>query len=151
MRRASNVVTVTLSTGVAQVCKGTAEALKMFEEVLHTEHTTAETVMSIGDEEYLTSDKGPWPNHQLRISASPSAGCAAINYMDHDDPQMTIANSFNPSSDFSGVHLVFNGRVGSMFPQDAAIPISLARDALHEWLDTHKRPTCIEWRPYDHY
>jgi hypothetical protein len=33
-----------------------------------------------------------------RISVRPSAGVAALNYIDHDDQQMSIANSYNPSA-----------------------------------------------------
>lgn len=120
----------------------------MFETVLRTEHTALETVMSIGDVEYLTSAKGPLPNHQLRISVSPSAGCAAISYTDHNDSQMTIADSFNPNLTYPEVRLIFNGRTGSVFPHYAAIPITDARTALYEWFETWERPTCIRWRPH---
>jgi hypothetical protein len=71
--------------------------------------------------------------------------------MDHDDPEMPIANSFNPKRPLADVNLVFNGSTGSVFPRTAAIPVGDARRALIEWLETWKRPKCIEWRPYDAY
>jgi hypothetical protein len=71
--------------------------------------------------------------------------------MDNDDPQMSIANSYNPKRPLPEVDLIFNGETGTVFPRTAAIPIAKARDTLIEWLITHKRPTCIEWRPYDEY
>ena len=71
--------------------------------------------------------------------------------MDHDDPQMAIANSYNPKRPLPDVALVFNGATGALFPRSAAIPIAAAGRALVEWLTTRKRPTCIAWRPYDAY
>ena len=81
----------------------------------------------------------------------PSAGFAALNYIDHDDPLLAIANSFNPKRPLPEVKLIFSGSIGSVFPRSAAIPVADARKALLEWLHTWKRPTCIEWRPYDAY
>lgn len=73
-------------------------------------------------------------------------------YLDHDDPLMPIANSFNPKRPLPEVDLIFNGTTGAVFPRAAAIPISAARAALIEWLETRKRPTAsIHWRPYDSY
>jgi Immunity protein Imm1 len=71
--------------------------------------------------------------------------------MDHDDPLMPIANSFNPKRPLPDVDLIFNGTTGSVFPRTAAIPVAAARKALIEWLETGKRPTSIQWRPYDSY
>lgn len=71
--------------------------------------------------------------------------------MDHDDPQISIANSFNPKHPLPGVDLIFNGTAGAVFPRTAMISITDARNALIEWLETRKRPPCIEWRPYDSY
>jgi Immunity protein Imm1 len=110
-----------------------------------------ETTLSIGDIEFRSTKDGPFPNHQLRISVRPSAGLASINYMDHDDSVMPIANSFNPKRPLPDVDLIFNGSTGAIFPRTAAISISSARDALMEWLETRKRPTNIQWRPYDSY
>jgi hypothetical protein len=109
------------------------------------------TSLSVGDVEFHSTKQGPYPNHQLRISVRPSAGVAALNYTDHDDPQMSIANSYNPKRPLPDVDLIFSGATGSVFPRTAVIPIADARNALTEWLETRKRPTCIEWHPYDEY
>ena len=145
------IVTASLTTGVARVTHGMAEAVRLVDEILKTDHVEWETTLSVGDVEFHRTKDGPFPNHQLRISVRPSVGVAALNYMDHDDPQMPIANSFNPKRPLPEVDLVFNGTTGSVFPRTAVIPISDARQALLEWLQTRKRPTCIEWRPYDSY
>ncbi|MEV6606511.1 Imm1 family immunity protein [Kutzneria sp. NPDC051319] len=121
------------------------------DEILSIEHSDWESVLSVGDIEFRTSRDGPFPNHQMRVSASPSAGYAALNYMDHDDPEHPVVNSFNPRRPLPDVFLIFNGAIGSIFPRTAAVPIADARRALAEWLKTRTRPTCIEWRPYDIY
>jgi hypothetical protein len=145
------IVTACLTTGIARVAKGLPESERLIDDVLRADHTEWETTMSIGEVEFHRTKDGPFPNHQLRISVSPSAGFAAINYMDHDDPQMPIANSYNPKRPLPDVDLIFNGTTAAVFPRTAAIPVADARRALMEWLETRRRPTCIEWRPYDSY
>jgi hypothetical protein len=147
----SMIVTASLTTAVARVTHGIPESLRLVDEILKMDHVKWETTLSVGDAEFHRTKDGPFPNHQLRISVRPSAGLAALNYMDHDDPLMPIANSFNPKHPLSDVDLIFNGTTGSVFPRTAVIPVADARNALNEWLETRKRPTCIEWRPYDSY
>jgi hypothetical protein len=143
-------VTASLTTGVGRVTHGMAESVSLIEEILTTDHIDWETTLSVGDVEFHSTKKeGPYPNHQLRISVRPSAGVAALNYIDHDDPQMSIANSYNPKRPLPAVDLIFSGTTASVFPRTAVIPIADARQALTEWLETRKRPTCIEWHPYD--
>lgn len=145
------ILTATLTTQVGRVACGIIECRQLIDEILHTEHTDWETLLAIGDMQYYSDPKGPYPNHQLRISASPARGVAALSYTDHDDPTMTIANSFNAGELPFAVDLIFNGDTGAVFPQSAAIPIEDAHAALTEWLTTRKRPTCIKWVPYDEY
>lgn len=127
------------------------ESILLVDEILRTDHVDWETTLIVGDVEFHKSKEGPFPDHQLRVSVRPSVGLAALNYLDNDDPDMPIANSFNPKRPLPEVNLIFNGTTGAVFPRTAAIPVSDARDALVEWLRTRKRPTCIEWRPYDSY
>jgi hypothetical protein len=145
------ILTASLTTGIACISLAMRESLKLVDQILTTDHVEWETTLSVGDIEFRDTKDGPFPNHQLRISVRPSAGFAALNYMDHDDPHMPIANSYNPNRPLPDVGFIFNGTTGSVFPRTAAIPITDARKALTEWLDTWKRPTCIEWRPYDEY
>jgi len=145
------LLTASLTTGVARVTRGLPASTRLIDEILTLDHVDWETTLAVGDVEFRRSKDGPFPNHQLRISVRPSTGFAALNYMDHDDPKMPIANSFNPRRPLSEVDLIFNGTTGAVFPRSAAIPILDARRALVEWLETWKRPTCIEWRPYDSY
>src|SRR3954447_3661739 len=145
------IVTASLTTGVARVAHGMAAALLLVDYVFQTEHSEWETTMYIGDAEFHRTSDGPFPSHQLRITARPSTGFAALNYIDHDDPHMTIANSFNPQQPPPDVRLIFNGTTGSVFPRSAAIPIAHARAAVAEWLRTRKRPTCIAWQSFDNY
>ena len=145
------LLTASLTTGVARVTRGMLESTRLVDEILKTDHVDWETTLMVGDVEFHRTTAGPFPNHQLRISVRPSAGFAALNYMDHDDERMPIANSFNPKRPLPEVDLIFNGTMGSVFPRSAVISVTDARDALIEWLATRKRPTCIEWRPYDSY
>jgi hypothetical protein len=146
------IVTALLTTQIVRVTHGIHEATAMIDEILSTDHRESETTLNVGDEAFYQSKKdGPFPNHQFRVSVRPSTGFAACNYMDHDDRRMPIANSWNPRQPPPDVALIFNGAMGSVFPRSAAIPIPDVRRALLEWLDTRRRPTCIEWRPYDQY
>jgi hypothetical protein len=143
------ILTASLTTGVARVAHGMHEAAILVDQVLKLNHKDWETILLVGDVEFHQSPDGPYPNHQMRVSVQPSTGYAALNYTDNDDPDMAIANSYNPSRPLPHIDLIFNGSTASVFPRTAAIPIPDARKALHEWLRTRERPTCIEWRPYD--
>jgi len=143
------ILTASLTTGVARVAHGMSASVRLIDEVLELDHVAWETTLFVGDTEFFRTKEGPFPNHQLRLSVRPTTGLAALNYMDHDDPQMPIANSYNPNRPLPDVDLIFNGAMGAVFPRAAAIPISNARSALNQWLETRKRPTCIEWHPYD--
>lgn len=145
------VLTASLATGIARVAHGMREAAVLIEEILTLDHTDWETTLMVGDVEFRQTTDGPYPNHQMRVSVRPSAGYAALNYADNDDPTMSIANSYNARRPLAGIYLIFNGDTGAVFPPAAVIPIADARDALNEWLRTRQRPTCIEWRPYDTY
>ncbi|MDX8052011.1 Imm1 family immunity protein [Lentzea sp. BCCO 10_0798] len=145
------IVTAVLTTGIVRVASGLEQSQQLIDEVLRTNHAKWETTMFVGDAEFRSTKEGPQPDHQLRISVIPSAGLAALNYMDHDDPEMVIANSYNPARPLPEVSLLFNGETGAVFPRTASIPIADARTAMIEWIQTRKRPKCIQWRPYDNY
>ncbi len=145
------IVTAVLTTGVVIVADGLEQSEQLIDEVLRTNHAKWETTMFVGDSEVRSTKDGPYPNHQLRVSVRPSSGLAALNYMDHDDPDLAIANSYNPARPLPEVDLLFNGETGAVFPRTAAIPIADARAAMLEWVQTRKRPNCIRWRPYDNY
>ena len=143
------IMTASLTTGVARVANGMSESVRLVDEILHLEHREWETTLFIGDVEFHRTKDGPFPNHQLRISVRPSSGFAALNYIDHDDREMPVASSYNPKCPRPHIYLPFNGATGAVFPRSAAIPVAEARHALIEWLNTRRRPNCIDWRPYD--
>lgn len=147
----SLVVTASLTTDVARAAHGMRASIELIDEILRLEHEDWETTLSVGDVEYHTTRDGPYPNNQMRVSARPSAEVAALNYTDHDDPQMPMANSYNPAHPPSGLYLIFNGETGAVFPLSAVIPMADARSALVEWLRTRRRPTCVKWQRYDSY
>jgi Immunity protein Imm1 len=146
--RAPTVLTALLTRGVVRVTHTMRDGVALIEEVLSLEHTTQETSLWVGDVEYHSSGDGPYPNHLMRVSVRPSTGCAALSYTDHDDPTVSIVNSFNPGPELSEVYLIFNGDTGDVFPQSAVITIADARSALLEWLRTRSLPTSINWRPF---
>lgn len=145
------VVTATLTTGVARVTHGLGESIALIDEILTMNHADWETTLSIGDVEFYVTSDGPFPNNQMRVSVSPEADCAALNYMANDDPSMPIANSYNPVDSPPAIDLIFNGTTGAVFPRSAAISIIDTKRALNQWLRTRRRPTCIEWRPFEGY
>jgi hypothetical protein len=91
------IVTASLTTGIARVAHGITASADLVNEIIRSDHIEWETTMYVGDVEFHCTKDGPFPNHQLRLSVRPSVGYAALNYMDHDDAQMPIANSFNPN------------------------------------------------------
>lgn len=143
------ILTASLTTDVARTAHGMDSSVLLIDEILSTEHVGWETTLYVGDVEFYRTKAGPIPNHQLRISVSPSAKVAALNYLDHDDCAMPSANSFNSQGPHPTVDLIFNGTTGAVFPRDSLIPIANARLALLEWLRTQTRPTCIEWKAFD--
>lgn len=145
------VLTASLTTGVARVAYGIEESMSLVDEVLTLDHVAWETILLVGDAEFHQSPSGPYPDHQMRVSVRPSTGYAALNYTDHNDPNMCIGNSYNPARPPPSIYLIFNGSQATVFPRTAAIPIPHARNALDEWLRTRQRPICIEWCPYDAY
>ncbi|WP_026425095.1 Imm1 family immunity protein [Actinokineospora inagensis] len=145
------IVTATLTTGISRVTRGMADAIRLVDEILRTDHIDWETILLVGDVEFHSTRDGPYPDQQLRVSVRPTAGWAALNHTDHYNPDHPIANTFNPTHPPPDVALIFNGSTGSVFPRTAAIPVPHVRQALIEWLNTRKRPVCVQWRPFDDY
>lgn len=146
------IVTALLTDGTARIARGRDECIELIRYVFSLEHEDSESTLNIGDVAFYQSLKdGPFPDHQFRVSVRPSLGLAALNYTDHNDPDMVIADSVNPSPVLPGVRLIFNGTTGAVFPVAATIPIGDARRALLQWLDTRNRPTCIQWVRHDEY
>src|SRR5262249_21103877 len=73
-------LTATLTTGVGRVTHGMQESVSLIDEILTLDHVDWETTLSVGDVEFHSTPHGPYPNHQLRISVRPSAGCGAQLY-----------------------------------------------------------------------
>lgn len=145
------ILTASLTTGIARVAHGMPDSVSLVDQILATNHVRWETTLFVGDVEFHSSKSGPVPNHQFRVSVSPRHNVAALNYMDNDDSDMPIANSYNPLRPVPDIDLIFSGSTGAVFPRTALIPIPQARTALLEWLETRSRPTCVEWRSYDAY
>jgi hypothetical protein len=144
------IVTAVLTTGVARISHGIRESEDLIDEILTLDHDDWETILSVGDVEFhQTKEEGPFPNHKMIVSVKPPQGYAALSYVDNDDPNMTAANSYSSRRPLPDIYLVYSGATGAVFPRSAAIPIPDAREALHEWLQSRRRPTCIEWRPFD--
>lgn len=141
------VVTATLTTGSARVSRGMGESMELVDEIMRLEHEHWESILLIGDVEYHQGGtKGPFPDHQMIVSVRPSKGYAALNYTDNSDFDMPVACSYGSAAPLSSAFLILNGATGAVFPRRAAIPTRDARNALHEWLQTQRRPGCIEWR-----
>src|SRR3954465_11488898 len=110
------IVTASLTSGNARAVHGMRAATELISEIITLDHTDWETTLSVGDVEYRTTRDGPYPNHQMRISVRPTTGLSALNYTDHDDIAMPMANSYNPNPSLPAVDLVFNGATGTVFP-----------------------------------
>ena len=90
------IVTASLTSGIACVAHGMTESVNLIDEILRMDHVEWETILSVGTVEFHSSKAGPFPNHQLRVSVRPSTGFAALNYMDHDDPQLVDRQLVQP-------------------------------------------------------
>src|SRR5262249_42702573 len=101
------IVTASLTNGIARVAHGRKESTQLIDFILRTEHIEWETILYVGEVEYHATPHGPFPNHQLRISVSPRAGLAALNYTDNDDEE-PMMNSFNPAHPLPDVDLIFS-------------------------------------------
>lgn len=145
------ILTASLTTGAALVKRGIGQASSLIDEIVTLDHDAWETILYVGDVEFHRTMKGPFPDQQMRVSVRPSASYAALNHADINEESMPVANSYNPTVPIPNIYLIFNGGTGAVFPRTAAMPIDNVRDALHEWLRTRRRPTCIEWRPSDIY
>jgi hypothetical protein len=145
------VVTALLTTNVVRVTRGFTQCAALVEEVLTLDHVDMETTLWVGDMEFHSTKDGPYPNSQMRVSVRPSSQCAALSYTDHDNPTISILNSYNPAASPPEVDLIFSENTGSVFPRSAVIPIADARNALLEWFRTRSLPTCIEWQAFGRY
>lgn len=143
------VVTASLTSGVARVTHGLAASVELIDEILALDHAEWESTLNVGDIEYHTSSDGPYPNNQMRVSVRPAARVAALHYADNDDTDLSMGYSLGLLRLPHEVYLVFNGDTGRVFPQSSIIPIVDARSALVEWLHTRRRPTCIQWQPFE--
>ncbi|WP_133853418.1 Imm1 family immunity protein [Labedaea rhizosphaerae] len=142
------IVTAALTTRVVRVARGRDAAIELVDEILSMDHRDRETSLSIGDVEFYQSKTGgPFPNHQFRLSVRPSSAVGACNYIDNLDLIMPVAYSWNPDKSWPDVDLILNGSTGAVFPPWSVISIDDVCRSLLEWLDTQKRPTCIQWRP----
>ncbi|GAA2999619.1 Imm1 family immunity protein [Actinokineospora diospyrosa] len=144
------ILTASLTTGVARVAHGIEASTELIAEVLRLDHNEWETILLLGDQQFHQTKNGPFPDQQLRVTVRPTLGYAALNHSDtNSDPP--IANSYNPRLSTPDLVLIFNGSTRTVFPRTAAIPIADAQLALDQWLLTQRRPTCINWQPFDHY
>jgi Immunity protein Imm1 len=105
------------------------------------------------------------PDHQLKfdvdVDVDVDAGVGAIHafgspdFHGEDISKSGEADFYSRVSrriqadDASPATLYIDFDTRTRFPPDAAIPLSLLRQALREFMETGRRPTCVEWQESD--
>ena len=100
------------------------------------------------------------PDHQVKVDADGAGGVGAILAMGPRDFVPESAPDFVGTSPDGGVWvaecksweppadappLYVDKAVMTRFPRHAVLPLDLWREALHEFMRTGRRPTCVEW------
>lgn len=102
------------------------------------------------------------PDHQLKFDLDTQHHVAAVHLVgpkdlvpaevtgDADNSTAWIAlpsqtNTWVPT----GVTLYIDRDTGTAFPEEATLPLNLLRELLHEFMQTGKRPTCVNWQQTD--
>jgi hypothetical protein len=104
---------------------------------------------------------GRYADHEVKIDADRHAGIGAILCSGPTDfaPDATVSGESGGSWMSLGgpttrppkgaPALYMDKATRTEFPDDAVVPLELWRTALHELLETGKRPTCVQWQETD--
>jgi hypothetical protein len=100
------------------------------------------------------------PDHQIKIDADREGGVGSVLAMGPRDFVPELAPDFARTPPDGGVWvarsvgwvppagtppLYIDKAVMTEFPWNAVLPLDLWREALHEFMRTGLRPTCVEW------
>lgn len=97
------------------------------------------------------------PDHQIKFAADPVAGVAALyamgspSFVDRADvTDRSPHRAWVSQGACDGeVILWLDSDAGIRFPSDAVISLDKLREALHEFMRTGQRPTCLGWQEID--
>ncbi|MEU4802999.1 Imm1 family immunity protein [Actinosynnema sp. NPDC023587] len=102
------------------------------------------------------------PDHQLKFDLDTEHNIAAVHLFcprgflpagmtgEADDTTAWIALPRQPATPLlTGVTLYIDRDTRTEFPREAALPLSVLRSLLHEFMRTGKRPTCVDWQRTD--
>ncbi|GLY51050.1 Imm1 family immunity protein [Lentzea sp. NBRC 102530] len=81
------------------------------------------------------------PDHQLRFAADVESGTAALYLMDARS-QRAWTTKAAPAA----TTLWLDRDADIEFPGDSAVSLLVLREALHEFMRTAQRPTCVQWQ-----
>lgn len=81
------------------------------------------------------------PDHQLKFAADKESGTAAIYLMDARANQ-----AWTTKADAMVSTLWLDREADIAFPRDSAVSLAVLREALHEFMRTAQRPTCVSWQ-----
>src|SRR5688572_6027816 len=86
------------------------------------------------------------PNNNMLAGFDPQKVVGALYYFGADVDDVFFSRG-NMVSDEEVVY----GYMGNerYFPVDSEVPLDLVRQAIKEFLATARRPTCVQWQPYD--
>ncbi|MBB5801261.1 hypothetical protein F4560_001029 [Saccharothrix ecbatanensis] len=136
----------------------TQEALDRILDYIQDHPQPHPPVLTVRDRPRLMD--GRYPDHEVKIDANRHAGIGAILCSgpadfapDADvsgeggDSWMSLAPTVHPRT--SAPALYMDKATRTKFPDNAVVPLELWRAALHELLETGKRPTCVQWQETD--
>lgn len=103
---------------------------------------------------------GRYPDHEVKVDANRHAGIGAIlcsgpqdfapdAHVSEESGGSWMSLSLTPRQPRSAPALYMDKATRTEFPDNAVVPLELWRAALHELLETGKRPTCVQWQETD--
>jgi hypothetical protein len=84
------------------------------------------------------------PDHQLKFAVDGGAGTAALYLMDAQ-----AHRAWTTKSEPATATLWLDRDADIAFPPDSAVSLAQLREALHEFMRTAERPTCVQWQESD--
>ncbi|SFR25416.1 Immunity protein Imm1 [Lentzea waywayandensis] len=84
------------------------------------------------------------PDHQLKFATDRESGTAALYLMDAQ-----AHRAWTTKSEPATATLWLDRDADIAFPSDSVVSLAQLREALHEFMRTSERPTCVQWQEFD--
>lgn len=83
---------------------------------------------------------------ELRVGVNAAEGVGGLRWSGGDGTHFSVGR---PSpADTISIPYYLCGLHETEYEPDSEVPVSALREALEEFLDTGRRPTCVQWQPH---